>query len=81
MLLRKIDLVANQFLPACELVDRSGDLPVHLLVRNLMKWETPWYEWIYEQAATDSGSSGEATQVITKLYHSLSRCVDIVLKL
>ena len=36
---------------------------------------------IYEQAATDSGSSGEATQVITKLYDSsMSRCVDIVLK-
>ena len=45
-----------------------------------MKWEMTWYEQIYEQAATDSGSSGEATQVITKLYHSMSRCVDTVLK-
>ena len=75
----KIEVVVNHFAPACELVDRGGDLPVHLLARNLMKWETTWYERIYEQAAGDNERSGEANQAITKLYHSMSRCIDIVL--
>lgn len=79
----KLDLIYVLFPAASEVIDADGDLPVHLLARNLMEWETTWYAKMYNQASkeTINGSSGgPATRAITTLYHTMSLCIETLLK-
>ena len=80
---QKLEVIYDAFPAASEVVNSDGDLPVHLLARNLMHWETTWYARVYEQAAKESENmvpGGPATEAITTLYHSMSLCVEILLK-
>ena len=79
----KLDVIYASFPAASEVVDSGGDLPVHLLARNLMEWETTWYARVYQQASKESEnpvSGGPATAAITTLYHTMSQCVETLLK-
>ena len=76
---KKIKIVMSYFDAACELTDRAGDLPAHILARNLMKWETTWYDRIYESAASKSSQSTDSIDAVTKLYKAMSECMELVL--
>lgn len=60
--------------------DVKGDLPVHLLARSFMNWEAQWYEAVYQEAAKEQESSGQTSTLITRLYHNMSQCIELLLK-
>jgi hypothetical protein len=64
---------------ACTSLDRSGDLPVHLLARRLMEWEARWYQNVYEKAQGEHNDEHKGTN-ITTLYQTMSQCIDLLLK-
>jgi hypothetical protein len=64
---------------ACTVLDDQGDLPAHLLARTLMEWEAQWYEKVYEKVQQDQDADGSNAAAITKLYQSMSQCIEIVL--
>eukprot|EP00980_Cylindrotheca_fusiformis_P015824 scaffold4634_cov122-Cylindrotheca_fusiformis.AAC.5 len=64
---------------ACTLMDNEGNLPVHLLSRLLIEWETSWYQKVYSDA-NDSDRKGENEAEVSKLYQMMSQCVDLLLK-
>eukprot|EP00977_Amphora_coffeiformis_P024293 scaffold15421_cov168-Amphora_coffeaeformis.AAC.1 len=79
----KLEVIYDAFPAASEVVNSDGDLPVHLLARNLMHWETTWYARVYDQASKESENTvpgGPATAAITTLYHTMSLCVETLLK-
>ena len=65
---------------ACEAQDFCDDLPVHILARALMQWEAQWYDSVYKQAGHDNESKGDIAGEITKLYESMSQCIEVLLK-
>jgi hypothetical protein len=63
----------------CRRIDTNGDLPVHIMARQLMEWEGQWYQKVYDKAKgqdedQDSGAG------ITTLYQSMSECVNFLLQ-
>lgn len=64
----------------CLRVDENGDLPVHILARQLMEWEARWYQKVYEKARDDNGDDFDNATGITKLYQTMSQCIDSLLK-
>lgn len=65
---------------AATVMDKTGDLPVHLLARTLMKWEAYWYTTVYAQAAKVFNPDGKDANAISSLYHTMSTCVELVLE-
>jgi hypothetical protein len=61
-------------------LNKDGDLPVHLLARQLMEWEARWYQKVYEKAREDSENELESGVGITRLYQTMSQCIDLLLK-
>jgi hypothetical protein len=76
----KLEVVYGAFPAASEVVDRDGDLPVHVLARNLMQWEVTWYEKVFEHASKEQEKGGSATVAIKKLYYSMSLCIETLLR-
>jgi hypothetical protein len=64
---------------SCRRVDREGDLPVHIMARQLMEWEARWYQKVYEKAREDSDEQTSSGAGITTLYQTMSQCVDLLL--
>ena len=77
---RIIELVLSANVQACTVPDENGDLPVHLLARQLMEWEAQWYQKVYEKAQTGSKDEDDNAVAITKLYQSMSQTIDLVLQ-
>jgi hypothetical protein len=75
-----IAIIVSSHKDSCLIVDRKGDLAVHLLARRLMEWEAGWYETIYEQAQNEKDAQGKTAIAITTLYQIMSRCVHEVLQ-
>ena len=64
----------------CICLNRDGDLPVHLLARRLMEWEAKWYQKVYEKAREDGENELESGVGITRLYQTMSKSIDLLLK-
>jgi hypothetical protein len=75
-----IAIIVSSHKESSLIVDRKGDLAVHLLARRLMEWEAGWYETIYEQAQNEKDGQGKTAIAITTLYQIMSRCVHKVLQ-
>lgn len=75
-----IAIIVSSHEDSCLIVDRKGDLAVHLLARRLMEWEAGWYETIYEQAQNEKDDQGKTAIAITTLYQIMSRCVHNILQ-
>ena len=45
-----------------------------------MRWETQWYETVYNQAAVEKNASGKAALAITRLYNLMSECIEMILR-
>eukprot|EP00536_Pseudo-nitzschia_multiseries_P012124 jgi/Psemu1/31016/gm1.31016_g len=63
----------------CRRVDEDGDLPVHIMARQLMEWEGRWYQKVYDKARNKDEES-DSVAGITKLYQSMSQCINILLE-
>ncbi|KAL3916241.1 MAG: hypothetical protein SGILL_005267 [Bacillariaceae sp.] len=63
---------------ACMRLDRNGDLPAHIMARQLMEWEARWYQKVYEKAKSE-GEDENGTG-ITKLYQTMSECISTLLQ-
>lgn len=74
-----IQRVKRDHRQACMALDKAGDLPVHLLARNLMEWEAEWYESVYDQAAKSSKGSTGTSSMISELYHGMAECIECLL--
>ena len=74
-----VELVLSPHVAACMELDKSGDLPIHLLARNLMQWEAMWYERVYTQASKEEDPNGKTSTDISKLYRVMSETVELVL--
>eukprot|EP00934_Nitzschia_sp_Nitz4_P004904 Nitzschia sp. Nitz4//scaffold138_size62050//10919//15553//NITZ4_006383-RA/size62050-processed-gene-0.44-mRNA-1//1//CDS//3329535752//4894//frame0 len=64
----------------CRQVDEEGDLPVHILSRQLMEWEAQWYQKVYEKARDDEEEKPGGGAGITTLYQTMSQLIDILLR-
>jgi hypothetical protein len=69
-------VAANPY--ACMRIDRNGDLPAHIMARQLMEWEARWYQKVYEKAKSDN--EDENGSGITKLYQTMSECINTLLE-
>jgi len=63
----------------CRRVDENGDLPVHIMARQLMEWEGRWYQKVYDKARNKDEES-DSVAGITKLYESMSECINVLLQ-
>ncbi|VEU37607.1 unnamed protein product [Pseudo-nitzschia multistriata] len=63
----------------CQRVNENGDLPVHIMARHLMEWEGRWYQKVYDKAR-NSDEEPDSGSGITKLYQSMSECINLVLQ-
>ncbi|KAG7354837.1 hypothetical protein IV203_004193 [Nitzschia inconspicua] len=64
---------------ACMRVDRNGDLPAHIMARQLMEWEAKWYQKVYEKAKVEEREDDNGIG-ITKLYQTMSECINMLLQ-
>lgn len=64
----------------CITVDANGDLPVHIIARQMMEWEARWYQKVYENAKEDGSEKSDNGAGITTLYQTMSQIVDVLLK-
>ena len=78
-LYRLITILVEANRGACTVLDDRGDLPAHLLARTLMEWEAQWYEKVYEKVQNNQDADGRNAAAITRLYQSMSQCVEAVL--
>jgi hypothetical protein len=69
--------ISSAYMDACTFTDNNGDLPVHLLARQLMEWEAQWYQKVYENAQQENPEQNATS--ITKLYQTMSQCIDMLL--
>jgi len=71
-----IEIVARAFKEACAVPDKNSDLPVHLLARRLLEWESEWH------FKFENGSilSGENMAKLTRLHREMALSIDIVLE-
>jgi hypothetical protein len=69
--------VSSAYIDACTFTDTNGDLPVHLLARQLMEWEAQWYQKVYENAQQENPEQNATS--ITRLYQAMSQCIDMLL--
>ena len=76
---RAVGMMVSFFPEACLSFDENGDLPVHLVARNLMEWEATWYEAVYQAAANETDGSGDASAAVTGLYHAMSQTIECLL--
>mmetsp|Transcript_16090 Transcript_16090/g.37296 ORF Transcript_16090/g.37296 Transcript_16090/m.37296 type:complete len:1699 (+) Transcript_16090:225-5321(+) len=63
----------------CRQVDSNGDLPVHIMARHLMEWEGRWYQKVYNRATGQEDDQDNGAG-ITRLYQSMSECINILLE-
>ena len=70
-----VEIVADAFIDACAEPDKNGDLPVHLLARRLIEWESSWH-FKFQSANI---SSGEDLVKITRLHQEMAQSIDTVL--
>jgi hypothetical protein len=70
-----IEVVAAVSIGACHVPDKSGDLPVHLLARRLIEWESDWHLNIRKNPVS---SIDELTK-LTRLHQEMALCIDAVL--
>jgi len=63
----------------CRRVDVNGDLPVHIMARQLMEWEGQWYQKVYDKSKSH-GEDEDGGSGITTLYQSMSECIDALLR-
>ena len=75
-----IEVVARHHLGACVEIDSHGDLPVHLAARTLMEWEVSWFNSINAEASAENDDNGVYTKAISKLYQTMSECIELLLK-
>jgi len=71
-----IEIVAWAFKEACAVPDKNSDLPVHLLARRLLEWESDWHF----KFQNGSISSGEDMAKLTRLHQEMALSIDIVLE-
>ena len=70
-----VEIVADTYVDACAEPDKNGDLPVHLLARRLIEWESAWH-FKFQSANI---SSGEDLAKITRLHQEMAQSIDTVL--
>ena len=63
----------------CRRVDKNGDLPVHIMARQLMEWEGQWYQKVYDKSKSH-GEDKDSGSGITTLYQSMSECINVLLQ-
>ena len=62
----------------CRTVDVNGDLPVHIMARELMEWEGQWYQNVYDKADLENDKIGGSE--ISILYQAMSEIVNKLLE-
>lgn len=75
-----ISAVVRAHPDVCKCLDGNRDLPVHILARQLMEWEALWYQQVYEKAQDEGDDETGNESYITKLYQTMSQCIDILLR-
>jgi hypothetical protein len=73
-----VNALVHAYPEACRQVDGKGDLPVHIMARQLMEWEAKWYQKVYEKAKAEEYEE-ENGRGITRLYQTMSECINTLL--